>query len=246
MIIVPYTIASDASNTCSTCYYRYRFYAAEITSALGYLHSLYIIYWDLKIENILLDANGHIILTDFGLSKEKLKFGDESHNTAMICGTPEYPAPEVLNKQECSYSVDWWCLGVVTYEMIYGLPPIYAAQVHNKILHEPLQLKLLITPNAQNLLEGLLHEDKSARLGSGTGDDEDIKAHPFFRSINWDDLFHKRLEPPFNPRVKNALNLQQFDSKFTVEAISDTPSVLKHGTVDMLPSVSIADNTFLM
>ena len=118
MIIVPYTIASDASNTCSTCYYRYRFYAAEITSALGYLHSLYIIYWDLKIENILLDANGHIILTDFGLCKEKLKFGDKSDKMTMICGTPECPAPEVLSKQEYSYSVDWWCLGVVCHQFM--------------------------------------------------------------------------------------------------------------------------------
>ena len=224
--------------------HRYRFYAAEITSALGYLHTFNIIYWDLKIENILLDANGHIILTDFGVCKEKLKFGNGIHETTMICGTPECPAPEVLNKQECSYNVDWWCLGVVTYEMMYGRPPFYSqevAQMHDSIFHKPLQLHYHITSSAQNLLKGLLQKDKVARLGSGIGDDEDIKAHPFFRSINWDDLFHMRLEPPFNPRVKDALDLQQFDSKFTAEA--DTYPLSKHGTVDV-PSVSIAENTF--
>ncbi len=209
-----------------------RFYAAEITCALGYLHTFNIIYWDLKIENILLDANGHIILTDFGLRKEKLKFGDKSDEMTMICGTPECPAPEVLSKQEYSYSVDWWCLGVVTYEMMYGVPPFYS-------LHKKLQLHSHITSSAQNLLKRLLQKDKVARLGSGTGDDEDIKAHPFFRSINWDDLFHKRLEPPFNPGVKNALNLQQ--REYTAEA--DTSPHSCHGTVDV-PSVSIAENTF--
>ncbi len=69
-------------------------------------------------ENILLDANGHIILTDFGLCKEKVKFGDKSDKMTMICGTPECPAPEVLSKQEYSYSVDWWCLGVVCHQFM--------------------------------------------------------------------------------------------------------------------------------
>ncbi len=225
----------------------YRFYAAEITSALGYLHSHNIIYWDLKIENILLDANGHIILTDFGLCKEKLKFGDKSDKTTMICGTPEFLAPEVLSKQEYyGYSVDWWCMGIVTYEMMYGLPPFYSEyspQIDDNILHKPLQLQPHITLNAQNLLKGLLQKDKDIRLGSGIGDDEEIKAHQFFEIINWDDLYHKRLQPPFNPREKDVLDLQQFDSDFTDEAISDKPSLSIHSTVDV-PSVSIANNTF--
>ncbi len=221
----------------------YRFYAAEITSALGYLHTFNIIYWDLKIESILLDSIGHIILTDFGLCKEKLKFGNERDKTTMICGTPECPAPEVLSKQEYGYSVDWWCLGVVTYEMMYGLPPFYSedvAQMYNIILHKSLQLQPLITPNAQNLLKGLLQKDKDVRLGSGIGGNEEIKAHQFFEFINWDDLYHKRLQPPFKPREKDALDLQQFDS---AKAISDTPSLSICGTTDV-PSVSIADNTF--
>ena len=97
---------------------RARFYAAEITSALGYLHSEKIVYRDLKPENILLDAEGHIVLTDFGLCKDGLS-GRETTNT--FCGTPEYLAPEVLRKEAYDRCVDWWCLGAVVYEMIYGL-----------------------------------------------------------------------------------------------------------------------------
>lgn len=97
---------------------RAQFYAAEITSAVGYLHSLNIVYRDLKPENILLDGQGHVVLTDFGLCKEDVAPGG---TTATFCGTPEYLAPEVLKKHSYGRAVDWWCLGCVTYEMICGL-----------------------------------------------------------------------------------------------------------------------------
>ena len=220
----------------------HRFYAAEITSALSYLHSINIVYRDLKPENILLDAEGHIVLTDFGLCKENMEFGE---TTKTFCGTPEYLAPEVLRKQEYGQPVDWWCLGVVTYEMMYGLPPFYSrdvAEMYDNILHKPLKLpqrSSLISPNARQLLEGLLQKDKNLRLGSLKGAAE-VMAHPFFGSINWDDLFHKRLPPIFNPNVKGDLDLKHFDPEFTKEAISDTPSPPKSSGV----SVSIADDTF--
>ncbi len=178
------------------------------------------------------------MLTDFGLCKEEVKFGE----TVTTSGTPSYPAPEVLKKKEYGYSVDWWCLGVVTYEMLYGLPPFYSedvAQRHSKICQMSLDLQLHITFSARDLLEKLL-QDKRDRLGE-IGDAKDIKAHLFFKSINWDDLFDKRLKPPpFNPPVKNALKLGPFESELTAKAISGAQ---KHGTVG-LPCVSIADDTF--
>ena len=134
---------------------------------------------------------------------------------------------------------------MVTYEMMYGLPPFYSrdvAEMYDNILHKPLKLRPHITPSARNLLEGLLQKDKTVRMGSGVGDARDIMAHPFFRSINWDDLYNKRYEPPFNPRVKDALDLRHFDPEFTKEAISDTPSPPRTGGGGV--SVSVADDTF--
>nr|XP_035928407.1 serine/threonine-protein kinase Sgk2-like [Halichoerus grypus] len=97
---------------------RARFYAAEVASALGYLHSLNVIYRDLKPENILLDCQGHVVLTDFGLCKEGV---EPEETTSTFCGTPEYLAPEVLRKEPYDRAVDWWCLGAVLYEMLQGL-----------------------------------------------------------------------------------------------------------------------------
>lgn len=217
-----------------------RFYAAEIISALAYLHGLDIVYRDLKPENILLDAKGHIILTDFGLCKENVKEGE---TTATFCGTPEYLAPEVLRKQDYGRAVDWWCLGVVTYEMLYSLPPFYSrdvAEMYDNILHKPLKLRPHITQNARNLLEGLLQKDKDMRLGSDKGDAEEIKAHAFFHSIDWDRLYRKEIPPPYNPNVSGDLDLQHFDPEFTQEAVSNTPSPPKANEV----SISVTDDTF--
>jgi serum/glucocorticoid-regulated kinase 2 len=100
---------------------RARLYAAEIALGLEHVHSMNIIYRDLKPENLLLDADGHIRITDFGLSKENV-FDDD---VKSFCGTPEYLAPEVLKRQKYGKAVDWWSLGTLLYEMISGLPPYY-------------------------------------------------------------------------------------------------------------------------
>lgn len=200
---------------------RARFYAAEIASALGYLHSLNIVYRDLKPENILLDSQGHIILTDFGLCKENI---EPNGPTSTFCGTPEYLAPEVLHKQPYDRTVDWWCLGSVLYEMLYGLPPFYSrntAEMYDNILNKPLQLKPNISNAARNLLEGLLQKDRTKRLGF-TDDFTEIKTHMFFSPINWDDLNAKKLTPPFNPNVTGPNDLRHFDPEFTDEPVPNS------------------------
>ncbi|XP_072355818.1 serine/threonine-protein kinase Sgk1 isoform X1 [Scyliorhinus torazame] len=200
---------------------RARFYAAEIASALGYLHSLNIVYRDLKPENILLDRQGHIVLTDFGLCKENIESND---TTCTFCGTPEYLAPEVLHKQPYDRTVDWWCLGAVLYEMLYGLPPFYSrntAEMYDNIVNKPLLLKPNISNAARDLLEGLLQKDRTKRLGAKE-DFVDIKTHIFFSTINWIDLNAKRLTPPFNPNVSGPSDLQHFDPEFTEEPVPNS------------------------
>nr|XP_043905175.1 serine/threonine-protein kinase Sgk1 isoform X2 [Solea senegalensis] len=200
---------------------RARFYAAEIASALGYLHSLNIVYRDLKPENILLDSQGHIILTDFGLCKENI---EPNGTTSTFCGTPEYLAPEVLHKQPYDRTVDWWCLGAVLYEMLYGLPPFYSrntAEMYDNILNKPLQLKPNISNAARHLLEGLLQKDRTKRLGCAE-DFIEIKNHVFFSPINWDELNAKKITPPFNPNVTGPNDLRHFDPEFTDEPVPNS------------------------
>ncbi|XP_032810743.1 serine/threonine-protein kinase Sgk2-like isoform X1 [Petromyzon marinus] len=198
---------------------RAQFYAAEIGSAIGYLHSLNIVYRDLKPENILLDYQGHIVLTDFGLCKEGI---DPHSTTCTFCGTPEYLAPEVLKKHPYDRTVDWWCLGCVLYEMLYGLPPFYSKnlkQMYESILHQPLQLRPCTTNAAISVLEGLLHKDPHQRLGA-TSDILEIKNHVFFSTINWNDLDAKRIPSPYNPGVSGPCDLHNFDPAFTAEPLS--------------------------
>ncbi|XP_069608420.1 serine/threonine-protein kinase Sgk2 [Ranitomeya imitator] len=202
---------------------RARFYSAEVASAIGYLHSQNIIYRDLKPENILLDSQGHVVLTDFGLCKEGM---EPEETTSTFCGTPEYLAPEVLRKQPYDRTVDWWCLGAVLYEMLYGLPPFYSrdvSQMYDNILNQPLQLPGGKTTATCDILQGLLHKDQHCRLGAKT-DFLEIKNHVFFSHINWDDLYNKRIPPPYNPNVAGPGDLRHFDPEFTQEAVPNSVS----------------------
>jgi len=219
---------------------RARFYAAEITSALGYLHSEGIIYRDLKPENILLDFKGHVVLTDFGLSKEGLS---EKDTTTTFCGTPEYLAPEVLRKQAYDKAVDWWCLGAVLYEMLYGLPPFYSKdtlEMYQNILNKPLRLRTNISIPARNLLEGLLQKEKNKRLGAER-DVEDVKVHEFFKVINWNDLETKKIPPPYNPNVRGQMDLKNIDPEFIREPV---PASLAR-SYSLSASVQDADVSFV-
>ncbi|XP_007236577.3 serine/threonine-protein kinase Sgk2b [Astyanax mexicanus] len=193
---------------------RARFYAAEIASALGYLHSLHIVYRDLKPENILLDNEGHVVLTDFGLCKEGIA---GRATTRTFCGTPEYLAPEVLQQREYDRTVDWWGLGAVLHEMLYGLPPFYSADrmlMLSNIMFQPLVLKDGVSKAGRDLLKRLLNRDRAKRLGA-KHDVAELQHHSFFSSIQWDDLVAKKLRPPFIPLLSGPDDLTNIDPAFT-------------------------------
>ena len=183
------------------------------------MHDQDILYRDLKPENLLLDRDGHVVLTDFGLCKEFISNGD---TTQTFCGTPEYLAPEVLQKQPYSKAIDWWCYGSVLYEMLYGLPPFYSRncqEMYHAIINAPLVFKQSATRDARHLLIGLLQKNPKKRLGSGHRDFDEIKEHIFFDQIDWDDLLNKRIEPPFNPMVRDETDLTNIDKAFKDEPL---------------------------
>jgi len=191
-------------------------YTAEIVLAISYVHDLDIIYRDLKPENVLLDARGHIRLTDFGLSKEGIS--SSSTGAYSFCGTPEYLAPEILNRQGHGRAVDWWSLGALLYEMLTGLPPFYCRdreKLFEKIRKSELTYPRYLSPRAVSLLRGLLMRDPKRRLGSGPTDAEEIKSHPFFADVDWEKLAGGEIPPPWDPQLHSSMDTSQFDKEFT-------------------------------
>jgi len=176
-----------------------KFYLAESLLALTHLHSLGIIYRDLKPENILLDEEGHIKLTDFGLSKEALD--DKAYS---FCGTVEYMSPEVIARQGHTKSADFWSLGVVMYEMLTGVLPFHGEnrkETMHQIVKIKLSMPLYLSIEAQSLLRCLFKRNPANRLGSGPRGGRDIMDHKFFQSIDFDKLYKRDVKPPFIPAV---------------------------------------------
>jgi len=202
---------------------RTRFYGAEIISALNYLHEHNIVYRDLKLENLLLDKDGHIKIADFGLCKEEMFFGA---STKTFCGTPEYLAPEVLEDNDYGRAVDWWGTGVVMYEMMCGRLPFYNRDpevLFQLILMEEIRFPRTLSENAKSLLGGLLIKDPKRRLGGGEEDAREIMIHPYFAHINWQELLEKKMQPPFKPQVTSETDTRYFDEQFTREPVQLTP-----------------------
>ncbi|XP_040035299.2 protein kinase C epsilon type [Gasterosteus aculeatus] len=204
---------------------RSRFYAAEVTSALMFLHRHGVIYRDLKLDNILLDEEGHCKLADFGMCKEGILDGV---STTTFCGTPDYIAPEILQELDYGPSVDWWALGVLMYEMMAGQPPFEADNeddLFESILHDDVLYPVWLSKEAVSILKAFMTKSPSKRLGCvlAQGLEEAIKLHVFFREIDWTLLEQRKLRPPFKPRIKTKRDVNNFDQDFTREEPNLTP-----------------------
>ena len=208
-----------------------RFYSAQVSLALAFLHENFIIYRDLKPENVLLDSNGNVKLTDFGLSKKVSSFslGTMESATATFCGTPEYLSPEMIlhRRHGTGYGkeVDWWSLGIVCFELLTGWPPFYDRDFNKmceKILYKPLVFpvkKYNFTKDVEDLIRNLLHRDPNKRLYFKKGDpsevqtseksstrngktnSQNIRSHPFYAGTDWSGLEKGLVIPPFRPPV---------------------------------------------
>ena len=180
-----------------------RFIIAEIVLALEHLHGCGIIYRDLKLENILMDKEGHICLTDFGLSKELESI---QGTTKTVCGTPTYLSVEVLLGQPYSIAIDYWYLGVVAYELFTGTNPFDAKDfdsVLSNILHSPIIVPDYVPKDGKDLIEKLLQRNPTKRLCSGPTGSDEIQNHPFFKSIDWKKLMVKQIKPIYKTPSNN-------------------------------------------
>ncbi|KAJ8610070.1 hypothetical protein MRB53_038797 [Persea americana] len=177
-----------------------KFYAAEVALALDYLHSLNIIYRDLKPENLLLDRHGHLRITDFGFAKRVPDI------TWTLCGTPDYLAPEVVSSKGYNKSVDWWSLGILIFEMLCGFTPFWDAgspmKIYENILKGKVKYPPYIHPDAQDLLSKLITSDLTKRLGNLHGGSRDVLGHQWFSEVTWDRLSRKDIDAPYQPPVK--------------------------------------------
>ena len=213
-----------------------KFYSAQIIIALQYLHDLGIAYRDLKPENILLNEDGYIKLCDFGASV-KLHGTEKDYNFA---GSPEYASPEMINYQGHTVMTDWWSLGILIYEMLYGFTPFFNLDkdrmydliingsisfpeyyTNNENNEEENQIEYNISEEAKSLIIKLLEKDPGKRLGrEGL---EEIKKEPFFYGIYFDDISKKRYKALFIPDINEKDLTNNFEEEYLNLDIAESP-----------------------
>ncbi|KAJ6790215.1 hypothetical protein PWT90_10263 [Aphanocladium album] len=206
------------------------FYMAEMLLAISHLHTnLGVVYRDLKPENCLLDADGHLLLTDFGLSKVSAEESSESCNS--ILGTVEYMAPEVILGKKYGKAVDWWSFGALGYDLMTGNPPFRGgnhAKIQDNIVKQKLSLPYFLSADAKDLLTRLLRKDPHKRLGFNMPKDlQTLKGHRFFRKIDWKKLAARDVEPPIQPMITDPELAENFAPEFTELALSPSTMMIK-------------------
>ncbi|KAH0795770.1 AGC family protein kinase [Histomonas meleagridis] len=228
---------------------RVKLYVAQLVLALCYLHSIGIVHRDLKLENILVDEDGYIKLTDFGLAKEKMD--NEGDRASTFCGTPDYVAPEMLLSKPYDKAVDWWSLGILTYEMLYGRSPFYNSDTNvmfRSIVYDPVEFPVGGSNEVIDFISKLLEKDPAKRLGSGPNEIDDVQNHPFFEGVDWEGLLLKTVPMEWKPNLCSDTDTSQFDKQFTNENpvfSYENPELISAETQEMLQGFTMENACFI-
>ena len=180
-----------------------------------------VVYRDLKPENLLIEANGYLKLVDFGISKQL-----DGDITYTFCGTPEYISPEMISNQGHGKAVDWWSLGILMYEMLFGQPPFYSIDIertYDLILNAEVNIinnRIKVSKDCEDLILRLLDKNPKTRIGSNGI--EEIKAHKFFSSVNFEGLLNFEVPAPFTPNVTSNYDINNFPDEFIYEESNDS------------------------
>ena len=206
-----------------------KFYIIELILGLEFLHQNNVIFRDLKPENILLDSEGHIRISDFGLSKILENSRDKAYT---LCGTLKYLAPEILKNKGYEKSVDWWSLGCIFYEMLMGHLPfkINGNVIDPEVFEEKIKFNDNMNPLLIDLISQLLAVNPKKRIGYGDSDAKKIKEHQYFIDVDWNKYLNKEIEPPFVPKLDGDMDLRYFDKSFTEEPVNSDRATIMSGS----------------
>jgi serine/threonine protein kinase len=212
-----------------------QFIAAEIVCALDHIHSRNMVYCNLKLENILLDAHGHLALTHFGLCQQLETDQDDAIYGVSNNVTQEYMAPEMVLQRPYGKLVDWWSLGILMFELLTGSPPFHSVnevELIRQIMYGPIKFPAggCISKEAKDFVYQLLHRHPAKRLGYRSGASQ-VKAHPFFDTVNWDMVYKKQMQCPFRLEIQNQLQEKAADSIRIIPATTNTATAMKTKTI---------------